>query len=85
MRDEVRNVLQHVLRTANPGAEVELGKIGDDENLFNLGLLTSLGVAMLISKMEGMLGVKIDRAKITRRSLSSVSAIVELVGTPPGR
>jgi acyl carrier protein len=85
MRDEVRNVLQHVLRTANPGAEVELGKIGDDENLFNLGLLNSLGVAMLISKMEGMLGVKIDRAKITRSSLSSVSAIVELVGTAPGR
>jgi hypothetical protein len=84
MRDEVRSVLKHILRTANPGAEVELEKIGDDENLFNLGLLNSLGVAMLISKME-RLGVKIDRAKITRRSLSSVSAIVELVGTAPGR
>ena len=85
MRDEIRTVLQHVLRTANPGAEAELEKIGDDENLFNLGLLNSLGVAMLISKMEKMPGVKIDRAKITRGSLSSVSAIVELVGTAAGR
>jgi acyl carrier protein len=55
--------------------------IGDDESLFDAGLLDSFGLADLVSSLEKEFSLKVPDADLNPRKFDSVERIVEYLNS----
>jgi acyl carrier protein len=54
-------------------------KISNDDNLFESGILDSMGIVSLIAYLEEKLKITIEPDQITEENFASISAIAKLV------
>lgn len=55
------------------------GKITDDQQLFETGVIDSLGFMKLITFVEDTYGVSLDMSEVTIDNFASINAMVETI------
>lgn len=56
------------------------GRLGEDENIFELGFVTSLLAMQLVTLLEKRFNIEFKDDDLTRENFQSISAISTLVG-----
>jgi D-alanine--poly(phosphoribitol) ligase subunit 2 len=72
MEDKVLAILEEVCSTDEIREDMDL-------NLFEAGLLDSLGVIELLVEIEGVLGIKIEPTEVERDQIETPQKIVDLI------
>jgi D-alanine--poly(phosphoribitol) ligase subunit 2 len=72
MKDKVLDILENVCSSDEVREDMDI-------NLFETGLLDSLGVIQLLIEIEEVLGVKIEPTEVERHQIETPQKIVDLI------
>lgn len=72
MEDKVLDILENVCSSDEVREDMDI-------NLFDTGLLDSLGVIQLLIELEEALGVKIEPTEVERNQIETPRKIIDLV------
>lgn len=78
MKDEILNILEELCDTDEVREDLDL-------DLFDNGLLDSLGVVELLLKVEDGLGIQIQPTEITREDIKTPNKIIEYIEKKVGK